>query len=83
MSLLKHPPKCPEYRKGRNHVDFITRLRHFESNRARFVDGIETSIESNGFIPIPTSLDAVQEAVQANTLVGTKVLYSPAGIYNI
>ena len=82
MSLLKHPPKCPEYRQGRDHVDFVTRLRHVESDRARFVDGIEMSIESNGFVPIPASLDAVHEAVQANTLVGTKVLYSPAGIYD-
>lgn len=83
MRLLKHPPKCPEYRKGREHADFVTKLRHVESDRSRFVKGIEMSIESNGFVPVPASLDVIQDAVQANTLVGTRVLYSPAGIHDI
>lgn len=49
MSLLKHPPKTPEYRQHRDHTDFVTRIKTLCSDRERFVQGIIQSVENAGF----------------------------------
>ena len=51
MALLRHPPKTPEYRQGRDHNDFVTRLRTINSDRESFIRGIIDSVENNGFKP--------------------------------
>ena len=47
MEYLLHPPKTPEYRKGRNHTDFLCRLKEFLPSKTYFIDRIKGALSGN------------------------------------
>lgn len=74
MALLKQPLKQPEYRQGRGHLDFVTRLRERLPCRATLVDQLCSSLEAAGFVVHEASLAEAEAALAATPLCGTRQL---------
>lgn len=74
MGLLKHPRRAPEYRQGRAHSDFIVRLKDIVPCRDELVDGLCYCLENEGFRIVEGRLEEAEEAVERNTLCGSRLL---------
>lgn len=46
MDLLLHPKKTPKYRKNRDHVEFLCRLKPYLSSKESFLDHIQTHLDT-------------------------------------
>lgn len=44
MDLLLHPPKTPRYRAGRNHAEFLTRLKDFVSSKDELIERLKETL---------------------------------------
>jgi len=79
---LKHPTRAPDYRLGREHGDFVTRLRDVVPSREVLLDGLAWCLEKEGFRVVEGDLGEAEEALERNTLTGSRVLepseYAPA-----
>ncbi|KXZ55449.1 hypothetical protein GPECTOR_3g98 [Gonium pectorale] len=78
MALLRHPPKSPKYREGRDHGDFVTKLADVlvhRGGRHRLVEAIIESAGDLGFRVQERSLADAAPALQHRPLLlGTKLL---------
>lgn len=74
MALLKPPARQPEYRQGRDHLEFVLRLRELLPSRPALLDWLCASLESGGFTLQEASLAEAEEALAANKLCGTHLL---------
>ncbi|GLC33907.1 hypothetical protein PLESTB_000816600 [Pleodorina starrii] len=78
MGLLRQPAKAPQYRQGRDHLDFVTRLRDVlptRGARQRLVEGIVSSAAALGFdLQERTLADAAPALRHPQLLLGTKLL---------
>ncbi|GIL60559.1 hypothetical protein Vafri_15104 [Volvox africanus] len=79
MGLLRQPGKAPLYRQGRNHFDFVTRLRDILPSpgfRKRLVDAIVDAAANVADIDVQerTLSDAAVALRQPQLLLGTKLL---------
>ena len=45
MELLKFPPKTPQYRQKRNHLDFICKLKDYLSSKDDFILPIKKELK--------------------------------------
>ena len=63
MRCLLHPPKEPEYRRKRNHLDFLCRLKDFIPERQVFLRSIEDALEQSNFVWEEVGLDEVKDEV--------------------
>ncbi|PRW61385.1 lipoate- ligase A isoform X1 [Chlorella sorokiniana] len=77
MALLKHPDRQPEYRQGRDHLDFVVRLKDRLPCRATLADQLCSSLEAAGFCLQESCLAEAEEALAANKLCGTRQLEWP------
>ncbi|KAL3678998.1 hypothetical protein R1sor_021954 [Riccia sorocarpa] len=50
MAYLKLPERAPAYREGRNHTDFICRLREHFPSRDTFMDAVQAGLERHFFL---------------------------------
>ncbi|KAL3683554.1 hypothetical protein R1sor_001576 [Riccia sorocarpa] len=50
MAYLKLPERAPVYREGRNHTDFICRLREHFPSRDIFIDTVQAGLERHFFL---------------------------------
>lgn len=64
-SLLKKPPKEPEYRMGRDHKDFVTtlKLEGFFFDRQLFLNALSEAFKSS-FTPVPILTNSILDQVQ-------------------
>lgn len=60
MRCLLHPPKEPEYRKSRKHLDFLCKLKDFLPARQAFVDDISAALREANFDVREVSLKEVR-----------------------
>ncbi|KAG7672404.1 hypothetical protein Ndes2526B_g09084 [Nannochloris sp. 'desiccata'] len=77
MELLKHPPRAPEYRAGRDHSEFIVPLKQVFKGvveRTELVDGLAMCLEMEGFIVKEGRLEEAEDAAEKNSLIGSKLL---------
>ncbi|KAL4423656.1 hypothetical protein ABPG75_000957 [Micractinium tetrahymenae] len=74
MALLKQPERQPEYRQGRDHLEFVLRLRELLPSRQRLLEQLCASVEAAGFRLQDASLAEAEEALAANKLCGTHLL---------
>lgn len=73
MGFLKIPQKAPDYRQGREHDSFITRMRHHIDSRTEFIQKIEKAVNTN-FDVQSASLSSVEEIALQEHPRTTKVL---------
>lgn len=67
----------PDYRQNRDHSEFITSLSVCAQDREAFVDGLSVCLECQGFtVREEANMDEVEEVLEKNTLIGTRVLDS-------
>ena len=59
MQVLKMPPKVPDYRQGRSHGHFLTRLNEHFDSKLEFFDNVVEAVGRQCTL-IPTELDHVQ-----------------------
>ncbi len=62
MNLLKMPARKPEYRKNRDHTDFLTVLNSLFGSAEEFLQGVEKQL-SRRFKIVPADLSAAKEAL--------------------
>jgi lipoate-protein ligase A len=77
MALLKQPSRAPEYRAGRDHSEFIVPLKQvFQGTveRTDLVDGLALCLEKEGFMMREGKLEEAEDALEKNTLIGSKLL---------
>ncbi|KAL4419332.1 hypothetical protein ABPG77_006020 [Micractinium sp. CCAP 211/92] len=74
MALLKQPARQPEYRQGRDHLEFVLRLRELLPSRQALLDQLCASLEAAGFQLQDATLAEAKEALAANKLCGTRLL---------
>jgi hypothetical protein len=77
MELLKQPSRAPEYRAGRDHSEFIVPLKKVFSGRIErneLVDGLACCLEMEGFVVKEGRLEEAEDALERNTLIGSKLL---------
>ncbi|KAK3212640.1 hypothetical protein Dsin_017346 [Dipteronia sinensis] len=72
MAYLKQPARAPQYRLGRDHTEFICRLKEYLP-RSVFIDKTVESIETY-FSVNPTSMEAIDESQGAEFVHSTKLL---------
>lgn len=63
MRCLKMPPKMPLYRQGREHSDFLCRLKHYLPSKEAFFSAFEISLAKH-FDIAKTSPQSVKAALQ-------------------
>lgn len=63
-ALLKHPTRAPEYRNGRDHEAFVTKLAEAGYERAEVFDRIVRAMEELGFDVEEVSLERAERAVK-------------------
>ena len=63
MECLLHPPKEPEYRKQREHSDFLCKLKDFMPDRNNFLDAVAEGLAQVGFQCEQVSLAEVEAEV--------------------
>ncbi|GAB4813313.1 hypothetical protein N2152v2_000359 [Parachlorella kessleri] len=78
MRLLKHPGRAPDYRAGREHLDFVCRLKDVVPCRKALLSSLCDSLEEAGFELQEASLEEASEALARNTLCGTHLLDTEA-----
>ena len=70
MKCLLHPPKEPEYRKKRNHSDFLCRLKDFFETRDAFMEAlVKDALAKMNFEPVEVSLEEAQQQVNSSTFL--------------
>ncbi|KAK9827635.1 hypothetical protein WJX81_001632 [Elliptochloris bilobata] len=74
MRLLKHPSKAPEYRAGRNHLEFVCRLRDYLPARELVFDGTAQALRTAGFAIKEVGLEEAGAALDRDYLRSTRVL---------
>jgi len=74
MSLLKLPRRAPEYRNGRDHSEFIVRLKDVIPSRDALVEDLCTCLERQGFDVVEGSMADADEAMAKNTLIGSRLV---------
>eukprot|EP00877_Chromochloris_zofingiensis_P004934 jgi/Chrzof1/14441/Cz09g03030.t1 len=81
MALLKHPSKQPEYRQGRDHSEFIVRLKDYMPTKQSLVDGLLSAAEQQ-FDLQEVSEESASQAMSEEYLRGNKLIdlseYLPA-----
>mmetsp|Transcript_33477 Transcript_33477/g.86853 ORF Transcript_33477/g.86853 Transcript_33477/m.86853 type:complete len:183 (-) Transcript_33477:288-836(-) len=74
MDVLKMPFKQPEYRQGREHMDFLCSLQQKFSDREAFIMAMKSAIENAGFNVQPGSLEDAESALQREHIKSTRLL---------
>lgn len=76
MNLLLNPQKAPEYRFGREHKDFLVRLRDVVPSRDKLIEELCGCLESSsgGFDVLPGRLEEGLDVIGKNKIVGSKVV---------
>lgn len=77
MALLQQPVRQPDYRQGRNHLEFVLRLQEVLPCRASLLDQLCASVETAGFALHESSLAEAEEALANTPLCGTRLLDVP------
>lgn len=72
MRLLQHPMRAPVYRAGRDHLDFVTCLKHFLPTRTTLPSYVEQALKAVGFAVEACSFEQAEELLQLNYLKTTK-----------
>eukprot|EP00899_Mesostigma_viride_P020347 jgi/Mesvir1/28313/Mv04833-RA.1 len=71
MDLLKMPPKCPDYRKGREHGDFLCKLSSYFPSRVAFLDVLLLGLEKKFQVTYASIKDA-EAALETEHISSTK-----------
>eukprot|EP00887_Chlorella_sp_A99_P001937 scaffold18.g1937.t1 len=74
MRLLKQPARAPQYREGRDHLEFVMALQELLPSREALLDQLAGCLEGAGFCLQPAELGEAEEALERNALCGTRVL---------
>lgn len=74
MALLKHPPKAPEYRSDREHLDFLLRLKDVIPQREFVLATIASAARQQGFEVQEATLQEAQQHLEQPHLRGNKLL---------
>ncbi|PNH04768.1 hypothetical protein TSOC_009061 [Tetrabaena socialis] len=77
MTLLRQPPKAPQYREGRSHSDFVVRLCDVlprDRGRQLLLEALAGAAGDLGFDVQERSLAEAAVALQRQPLLGTKLL---------
>eukprot|EP00798_Chlamydomonas_sp_ICE-L_P000089 gene89-3696_t len=73
MLLLKFPNKVPEYQQGRDHLEFVMRLKDVFSQREHFLNNLCAAGEQAGFDLQEATLGEASAAMAGNKVFGTKL----------
>ncbi|KAK9858459.1 hypothetical protein WJX84_006609 [Apatococcus fuscideae] len=74
MALLQHPARVPAYRKGREHLKFLMRLKDIMPLRDAFLGQMEQALTSHGFHLQEASMEEVNAILPKDHLRSTKLI---------
>jgi len=74
MALLKHPTRAPAYREGREHLEFVSRLRDEVPSRQALLDALPEAMRKAGFDLQETSLEEAQESLKGEHFKSTRLV---------
>ncbi|KAK9826945.1 hypothetical protein WJX74_001262 [Apatococcus lobatus] len=74
MALLQHPARVPPYRKGREHLQFLLRLKDLMPLRSAFLRQLETAVARQGFELQEASMEEVAAILNKEHLQTTRII---------
>ena len=74
MALLRHPARAPDYRAGRDHAEFVTRLRDVAPSRGALLRALPEALRGAGFAVEEAGVDEAEAAFALTPLCGTRLL---------